>query len=268
MVNKYLLAAPCRIARLARKHFVNTCLPQCCVLCRQAALEGLAICSTCHLLLLKQSLNNFSQCLRCALPLGGGDRLKHAALHCPRCISAAPDFSRCIAALSYDRLSGLIINRFKHKELLAARSIICSLMIDAINQRQALNTGSKGVNKLNIDMVIPVPLHPKRLRQRGFNQALEIAKPIARHFKLPIAPNACQRNKYANAQQTLNSRQRAKNLDNAFSVCANQIAGRRIAIVDDVVTTTHTARSLSKLLMQAGAVDCEVWCFARTPVHH
>jgi ComF family protein len=273
MVNKYLSATMQHALQIVGNGMLNRCLPQYCMVCRLPANSQLALCHNCHILLLKQSLIGIQQCLRCALPMDHSSLNQPlAALLCPRCIATAPAFSRCIAALRYERLSGYIINRFKHSELLAARGVICALMIEAIQQRYTVTQPQLNKKpfraKPSIDLIVPVPLHTKRLRQRGFNQALELAKPIAKHFNLPLAMNACCRIKHSSAQQTLNSRQRAKNLDNAFEAYSEQVAGRRVAIIDDVVTTTHTARSLAKTLVFAGAVDCEVWCFARTPTHN
>lgn len=114
------------------------------------------------------------------------------------------------------------------------------------------------------DLLIPVPLHPLRLRERGFNQSLELARVLARHYGLELDGRLCRRARATPPQSGLNRKQRGKNMRGAFSV-AGDPAGRRLALLDDVITTGTTVRALAKALLQAGAAGVEVWTLARTP---
>ena len=112
------------------------------------------------------------------------------------------------------------------------------------------------------DVLLPVPLHNARLQKRGFNQALELARPVARRLRLPIAENLCVRNKHTAVQSELDAVERRRNLHAAFEV-TRSLAGVHVAILDDVLTTGATASALTLVLRQAGAATVQVWCLAR-----
>lgn len=111
-------------------------------------------------------------------------------------------------------------------------------------------------------LIIPVPLHLKRLRERGFNQALEIARPIAKHFSLPIDARSIKRHKQTEPQSVLPARLRTQNLNNAFSTSA-LFTGLTIAVIDDVITTGATITAFCKKIKQQGAAHIHVWCCAK-----
>jgi ComF family protein len=113
------------------------------------------------------------------------------------------------------------------------------------------------------DLLIPVPLHPLRLRKRGFNQSVELTHKLARHYSLPYDWRICQRIKETKAQSELGERERQKNLRNAFQICA-EVKGAHLVVVDDVITTGATVTELSKVLKKAGAKRVDVWAVART----
>lgn len=110
--------------------------------------------------------------------------------------------------------------------------------------------------------IIPVPLHRKRLRVRGFNQALELARPVAKALNIPIELHACQRIKHTLAQAELKQSQRKKNLKNAFATCKTWQVDH-VVIIDDVVTTGSTINALKTVLYQAGVKKVDTWCLAR-----
>jgi len=112
------------------------------------------------------------------------------------------------------------------------------------------------------DRIIPVPLHRARLRQRGYNQALEIARPIARRLKTAIDYRSVYRSRATPPQSRLSHRVRRANIRGAFTACAD-VTGIRVAIVDDVMTTGSTVGELARCLRRAGAEDVEVWVVAR-----
>ena len=115
------------------------------------------------------------------------------------------------------------------------------------------------------DCLLPVPLHHQRLRERGFNQAVEIARPIAQHFKIPLIHNFCRRIKSTKPQTHLSAKEREQNMKNAF-VIHKPLKIKHIAILDDVVTTGNTVYALSQLLKNHGVEKVEVWCVAKTHV--
>jgi ComF family protein len=110
--------------------------------------------------------------------------------------------------------------------------------------------------------IVPVPLHPDRLAERGFNQARELARPVARAGGLPLLDGICRRSAATPAQAGLTAQQRYRNLEGAFTATAD-LSGYRIAVVDDVFTTGSTAAALSRELLRAGAASVEVWAVAR-----
>ncbi len=114
------------------------------------------------------------------------------------------------------------------------------------------------------EMIIPVPLHKSRLRERGFNQSLEIAKPVMRRLGIPLQRTLCQRVRATSAQSGLELEARKRNLHGAFAV-SKPLHGETIALVDDVVTTGSTLLALSDVLKQAGAGEIQVWAVAWTP---
>ena len=119
-------------------------------------------------------------------------------------------------------------------------------------------------NEVNsVDALLPVPLHVTRLRQRGFNQALEIARPIARQHHLPIITTPCVRRLATTSQSDLPLHKRRQNVRNAFQL-TGVVPYRRVAIIDDVMTTGQTAHSLSLTLKQHNVEHVQVWSCART----
>lgn len=112
------------------------------------------------------------------------------------------------------------------------------------------------------DLLLPVPLHFTRLKQRGFNQALEIARPIGKYFDIPIDTRSCIKIKNTAPQSSLSAEKRKDNVKNAFGL-SYSIHAKHIAIVDDVVTTGNTASEIAQLLKIAGVTKVDLWCCAR-----
>ena len=115
------------------------------------------------------------------------------------------------------------------------------------------------------DLLIPVPLHDNRLRQRGFNQSLEIARVLSDRLGIKLDSRVCRRIRDTPAQKKLTASQRYANLKDAF-ILDRPLAGKRIGIVDDVVTTGSTVRAMSSLILAAGACQVEIIALARTPL--
>ncbi len=116
----------------------------------------------------------------------------------------------------------------------------------------------------DLDLLLPVPLHPQRLRERGYNQASELCRQLSRHTGIPWHAGRLQRLEAGSAQRESRRRERLRNVRNAFRWTANGRCPERVAVVDDVVTTGATARAVVACLKQAGAGWVEVWAVART----
>ena len=116
------------------------------------------------------------------------------------------------------------------------------------------------------DYVIPMPLHPIKLRERGFNQSLLLAARIARKLDLKLLPNACQRIRDTPPQSALPWKERKKNVRNAFC-CDIDLAGKHVVLVDDVLTTGASLNALAEAVKKQGASRISAWVVARTLPH-
>jgi ComF family protein len=113
------------------------------------------------------------------------------------------------------------------------------------------------------DFIIPIPLHPKRLKQRGFNQSLEIAKVISKKLKIPIDYKSLIRIKHTQTQSELPAKERKRNVKSAFH-CHTDFTGQTILLLDDVITTGHTISETYKTLEKANPSKIDIWAIART----
>ena len=114
-----------------------------------------------------------------------------------------------------------------------------------------------------IDLIMPMPMHPSHLQARGFNQALELARIIAKNMQLQLDYSSCQRTKLTPPQASLPLKERIKNIQGVFN-CSQDLKGLSIALVDDVMTTGASLNELAKTLKKAGAAHVECWVIART----
>lgn len=154
-----------------------------------------------------------------------------------------------IAPLAWRFPVDALVTRFKYRGALHFGALLGRLLRDACAGRR-------------VDALLPVPLHPARLAERGFNQAAELARPVARGLCVPVLLGAARRTQATRPQASLPEHERRRNLAGAF--CAGpEVGGRRIAMVDDVLTTGATARALAGALLEAGAAGVEVWVVAR-----
>ena len=152
-----------------------------------------------------------------------------------------------------NRLWRLFLVKFNHD--LAAGNLLADLMIDAI---------SHSATPLP-DFIVPVPLHRHRLRERGFNQSLELAKRIARAVGREINLEALQRTRATEVQSGLDAKTRRRNVRGAFAANTAIVNGKSIALIDDVVTTAATVHECAAMLKLAGAREVSVWAVARAP---
>jgi ComF family protein len=218
-----------------------------CYLCGESFLPEASrlICNHCC-----QDLPRYSSvCQQCGIDLAG---FPNTRLHCGPCLTRPPHFDRVIAPFAYAEPVRQLIASFKYQRQLAIGQMLSEQLIMQIKEG----------DMLRIDAILPVPLHPRRLRQRGFNQALELARPLARQCKLPLLINHVARVKNTLEQSSLSGKARRTNLKQAFKL-VKEIDYPAIAIVDDVMTTGSTVEELSRLLKNNGVKYVEVWCLAR-----
>src|SRR5690606_4454921 len=119
------------------------------------------------------------------------------------------------------------------------------------------------------DLLCPVPLGPLRLVERGYNQALELARPLSAALGVPLAPRLLERQVETAAQSGVAPRERRRNVRGAFALADGQpdVAGMHVGVVDDVMTSGHTLDELAGVLKRAGAARVTNLVFARTPPH-
>jgi ComF family protein len=213
-------------------------LPQHCLLCSAEATTQ-PLCAGCRAQLPQLTAQ---RCPQCATPTAQGDL-------CGRCLNDAPAFTSVSAAWVYAWPLTPLIQQFKYAGNLALTRLLAEAIRDAV--------------RTPVDLVIPMPLAPARLRTRGFNQALELARHVCRTTQTPLAATACRRVLDSAPQAMLPWRQRAKNIRGAF-VCDANLAGLRVAVVDDVITTGATLNELARTLRRAGATEVHGWMAART----
>lgn len=238
------------------QHIQKIIFPNQCVLCRAhcGCLRDLCLGCERDLAWLPQKV-----CYQCAMPLLHS-QMRADVFVCGQCLKHPPPFQQTIALCHYHSPIDKLISQLKFNNDLVMAKIIGSLMVDHIERRI-----SQGYQLP--DLIIPMPLHRKRLHDRGFNQALEITRPIAKRFALPIAISACVRTKATQAQSELSSRARRQNVHAAFAVTdagKQVIADKHIVVVDDVMTTGTTMRECCRAISRAKPKRIDVWCFART----
>lgn len=164
-----------------------------------------------------------------------------------------PPYDSTLALFNYQfPLDHLVLALKFSKKLLYAR-LMGELIADRLADRSIESP----------EVIIPVPLHILRLQERGYNQALEIARPISKRLNIPLAGDACQRVISTQPQAVIPAGQRQSNVKKAFSISPHFTAGH-IALVDDVITTGSTMAELAQQFKKAGVKRVDVWCFAKT----
>ena len=195
-------------------------------------------------------------CQRCAAPLTSG---VSGAQPCGECQKHPPAFDRTLAAFAYAPPVDRLIQGLKyHRQLHLARTL-GRCLADAL----AAATPSLPPPAERVDVIVPVPLHTGRLRKRGYNQSLELARPLARHFGLPLDYRSLRRTRATPPQAALPVKQRKQNVRGAFAVKGDDLSGVRVALVDDVMTSGHTVNAAAGCLRRAGVKAIEVWVVAR-----
>jgi len=218
--------------------------PSLCAICR--AWGRGRVCAAC----LERFAPPVARCPRCALPV-----VRAPAL-CGDCLT--PLFDAALAAVDYRAPWDGLVTAFKFHDALELAPTFAAAIVGAERRRGATRPS----------LVLPVPLAAARLLTRGYNQAWEIARRLARMLQLAADPALLLRLGETEHQLALPLRARAGNVAGAFAVEPRrraELAGRHVAVVDDVMTTGSTAAEVARVLKQAGAATVEVWVLARTP---
>jgi ComF family protein len=188
-------------------------------------------------------------CPRCALPL------KAPAPLCGECLEREPPFAAAWVPFRYAHPLDLLEARFKFRGDLAAGRVLAELMIE----RAGADVPERP------DLIVAVPLHVSRLRERGYNQAFELARPLARALDIQIDRNLLLRGRATPAQTGLDATSRRRNLRGAFALSTSRRLPAHVALFDDVMTTGATLRECARTLRRAGVARVDVWALARAP---
>jgi ComF family protein len=215
-------------------------LPQACALCARPCGDAL-LCADC-----RDALPRLGPaCPVCALPAAGGEV-------CGACLARPPPFAATVAAWAYAFPADRLLQGLKYGRRIALAGPLADALASAVASRGGCVP----------DAVIALPLAPARQRERGFNQAAEIARSVAHALSVPLATGLA-RVREAPPQAALSWRARARNVRDAFRG-DRALAGARVAIVDDVMTTGATIAAAARAARRAGATEVVAWVVART----
>lgn len=216
-----------------------------CVVCKQYHQGRQIVCEACDDLI--SPLIN--ACIRCRIILNDDN---HTI--CGSCLKQKKYFDEVICHSQFEEPLRGLIHAFKYHQALYLGSYLSSLML-----RHKADIPTKA------DCFIPVPVHQKRLRERGYNHALELTKLLAKKLNKPYLVGLCQKVIHTPYQAGLKLKDRNKNLAGAFQVRPNQL--KHVVIVDDLMTSGNTANELSKALKATGIQKVSVWCCARASIN-
>lgn len=220
--------------------------PKVCLHCNDAGHNGMDLCKRCHERLpwVKYA------CSRCALALPNTD-----ASACGACSNRELHFDQAYAPFQFDGFIRDAVYQFKFNHKLNQGKLLAQLLLQFIKYKQ-LDTP---------EIIIPVPLHKKRLRKRGYNQALELARTVRSEINSDLVYKEIYRNRDTSVQMELPAKQRHKNVKDAFSLIEDStiLKNRHVCIMDDVMTTGNTVNEVAKCLRNAGVRRIDVWCVAR-----
>ena len=214
-----------------------------CVLCGSMSHDGLW-CAGCDGAM---PYLDAAHCPSCALPTPSGEI-------CGQCLGHPPLFARATAVFGYTFPLDKLIQAMKYGEQLA--------LANAFSEKLA-----HGIDKSDLpDCIIPMPLHPAKLRERGFNQSLLLAAKAARELGIKLLPDTCQRVRDTPPQSALPWKERKRNMRDAFR-CDVDLTGMHVALVDDVLTTGASLNALAEAVQKRGAIKISAWVVARTLPH-
>ena len=231
-------------------------LPCNCVLCGASGPD--LLCAGCH--------DQFFGAPACRCPVCANP-LPHPApaLPCGRCLSARPAFDATLAAADYALPVDRLVLQLKFAGQLALARLFAGLLADAIRRAEA-DAGAGVARLARPALLCPVPLGLQRLSERGFNQALEIARPLGRQLGIAVHAGLALRVRDTQAQSSTPHGARQANVAHAFAIPDRALVeGRHIGLVDDVMSSGRTLQELAATLKRHGAARVTNYVFARTP---
>lgn len=211
-----------------------------CVVCGEAGSDGRDLCAACHAALPWQG----PACLQCAVPMPRPGV-------CGECLRCPPPLDETHAAFDYAFPLDRLLPRLKFHHDFAAGRVLAQCLTD------------RCASLPRPEALLPVPLHRARLRHRGYDQALELAKPLARALQLPLLGKALHRRRTTHAQSRLDAEARRCNLHDAFVVAPGTKLPAHVALLDDVMTTGATLQAAAHALRKAGVARVDAWVCAR-----
>ncbi|NRR34031.1 ComF family protein [Oxalobacteraceae bacterium] len=291
-------------AALSAGALLRGLLPACCALCGGASDD--ALCAFCRSRYCGGPPAYCPRCPRCANPLAASAHATAAALTpasaplrypasalpdsaagglravsrktgriapqsplCGHCLSTPSAFDATVSAQEYAAPLDQLVLQLKFGARLALAPLMAGMLAEAVLRAATPADASEGHGGFELPALLcPVPLGPRRLAERGFNQALEIARPLARVLRLPLYPRLACRLRDTAAQSSVAPEQRRQNIAKAFVLPDPALVrGRHVGIVDDVMTSGQTLDELAATLKRHGAVRVSNLVFARTPPH-
>jgi ComF family protein len=237
--------------RALRQALLRALLPVPCALC--GARSDAQLCAPCRAQYFPPAQ---ARCAQCANPLPDA-----TASHCGRCLAEPPAFDATLVAADYAAPLDQLVLQLKFCARLELAGLFAQQLRDAVLKHPGVALPA---------LLCPVPLGPRRLAERGFNQALEIARPLAAALGVALHPQLAARAIETRAQSQLAPAERRQNISHAFALAPHAAAllrGRHIGIVDDVITSGQTLGELAATLKRHGAARVTNLVFARTPPH-
>lgn len=229
----------------------NSVFPAACHACRKRLNTNEPfLCHDCQTSCLQQPT---AHCPRCGQPHPATTTQNHL---CNRCLTSPPPFNWLKAAGIYQGQLAELLQQFKFHHKTSLASPLADLIL--LQHQQA-------IDEFAADIIVPTPLHFQRLRERGYNQAKLIGQQLARHLNLPVNCSLALRNRPTPPQSTLSLNQRIDNMRGVFY--SPEARPSRILLIDDIATTTSTARACSRALTQRGHTVA-VLVVARALPHH
>lgn len=224
-------------------------LPPCCPLCKEESVPRPgSFCPTCSAGI--RTVES-PRCPRCALPYTGDTPHDHL---CEECLRRKPPYERVLAGAHYEGPLREAIHRFKYRGVIGLEQALASFVCERF---------AGEIRDFSPDLLIPVPLHVSRLRQRTYNQALLLARRLGQRLSIPTEGRLLQRTRATDSQQQLSARGRRANLRGAFAG-SGELAQRRLLLIDDVMTTGATVEECSRELLRCGAESVLVVVLARS----
>ncbi len=228
-------------AQLALKQLQTSLLPGSCLLCGADSSNHL-LCPDCTKDLPPLPEHHCPQC---------NEQTTHGE-RCGACLKDPPAFARSFACFRYEFPVDRIIHAFKYGHQLAVANWAAQIITQQLDNAY--------------DLLIPMPLHPERLRERGFNQSAEIARRIAQTTGQPLNIDALTRSRATPPQAELPMKERTRNVRGAFE-CSDDLSGKHVLLIDDVMTTGATLREASRIIKLHGAASIDVAVLARAYKH-